>query len=88
MSDSPRFAFPDMVTLDQLASFPIFEWMHASHVRVEESLGSSLLVSADPMPAWAAEVARLAADAPLAWPPEADRGQPPQWPVILDMRCN
>ena len=79
--DAPRFAFPDVTALDQLSSFPIYKWIHAASVRVEKAAGQSLIVSADPMPAWWAEVARLSGDAPLAWPPEADRARPLTWPV-------
>jgi 4-amino-4-deoxy-L-arabinose transferase-like glycosyltransferase len=79
--DSPRFAFPNVTSLDQLGAFPIARWMNVRQVRASQAAGQSLIVTAQPMPIWSAEVNRLAQASPVAWPPEANRIQPPGLPL-------
>lgn len=76
---APRFAFPDVTSLDQLAPFPVARWMQ--HAYADQALGKSIVLRADPMPVWSAEVARLATGATVAWPQEANRDQPTMLPV-------
>jgi hypothetical protein len=76
---APRFAFPDVPSLDQLDSLPVARWM--LWARVEQAVGQSLVVRADPLPAWEGEVNRLAGDAPVSWPPEAGRDPGASLPV-------
>jgi hypothetical protein len=75
----PRFAFPDVTSLNQLAGFPIARWVRAAPDA--KRVGGGLLVRADAMPEWSAEVTRLASDLPIAWPPEAARNQLATLPV-------
>ena len=76
---SPRFAFPDVTSLEQIKAFPVSTWMQSSHDQV--AAGKSLIVSADPLPAWSAKVSQLASDAPVAWPTESGRAQAAALPV-------
>lgn len=76
---APRFAFPDVSSLDQLAALPVARWMLSA--RVEQTVGQSTVVRADPLPAWEGEVKHLASDAPVSWPPEVGRGQEASLPV-------
>jgi hypothetical protein len=70
---APRFAFPDVTSLDQLAALPVARWMQSA--RVDQVIGASAVVLADPKPEWDAEVSRLSQDAPVAWPAEAGRNR-------------
>jgi len=79
---APRFAFPDVSSLDQLAELPVARWMLSA--RVEQMEGQSIVVRADPLPAWEGEVKRLASDAPVSWPPEAGRSQEASLPVDFE----
>jgi len=74
--DSPRFAFPDVTSLDQLGPWPIFRWMHAAPLRQETAAGQSLIISTEPMAAWSSQVSELASEASVAWTPEADLARP------------
>jgi 4-amino-4-deoxy-L-arabinose transferase-like glycosyltransferase len=74
-----HFAFPDAASLDQLAGFPIARWVRAAPDA--KRVGGGLLVRADAMPEWSAEVTRLASDLPIAWPPEAAQNQLATLPV-------
>ncbi len=76
---APRFAFPDVSSLNQLDALPVARWM--LWARVEQAVGQSMVVSADPLPAWEGEVNRLASDAPVSWPPEAGRAPGASLPV-------
>ena len=76
---APRFAFPDVNSLAQLDGLPVARWMQSASE--EAKVGQSLVLRADPMRAWEAEVARRAADSPVEWPPEAGRDQPAALPV-------
>jgi 4-amino-4-deoxy-L-arabinose transferase-like glycosyltransferase len=76
---APRFAFPDVNSLAQLDGLPVARWMQSASQ--ETKVGQSLFLRADPMRTWEAEVARLAADSPVEWPPEAGRDQPAALPV-------
>ena len=76
---APRFAFPDAASLDLLAGFPIVRWIQTAPDA--QRVGGGLLVQADPLSAWSAEVTRLAGDSPVAWPPVAARDQPATLPV-------
>ncbi len=80
---APRFAFPDATSPDQLAGFPIARWIRAAPDA--KQVGGGLLVRADPMSAWSAEVTRLASDASLEadLPPEVARNQLATLPVDL-----
>lgn len=67
-----RFAFPDVISLDQLGPWPIFRWMHAAPLRQETTAGQSLIISTDPMAAWSSQVSELASESSVTWTPEAD----------------
>jgi len=81
-----RFAFPDVTSPDQLAGFPIARWVRAASDA--KQVGGGLLVRADALPEWSAEVMRLARDLslegdlrPVTWPPEVARNQLATLPV-------
>lgn len=76
---APRFAFPDVTSLAQLDGYPVARWMQFAGEKTV--VGGSLVVRADPVRAWEAELAQRAADSPVAWPPEARRDQPVSLPV-------
>ena len=76
---APRFAFPDVTSLAQLDGFPVAQWMQP--VGQATLVGHSLVVRADPMPAWKAEVGRLAPDSLVAWPLGGGLGRPVALPV-------
>jgi hypothetical protein len=76
---APRFAFPDVSSLDQLSALPVARWLPSAHV--EQRVGQSMVVRADPLPVWQDEVKRLASDAPVWWPPEAEHSQAVSLPV-------
>lgn len=76
---APRFAFPDVTSLAQLDGLPVARWMQSASQARE--VGQTLVVRADPMPTWNAEVARLMADSTVAWPPEARHDRPAALPV-------
>jgi hypothetical protein len=83
---APRFAFPDVTSPDQLAGFPIARWVGAPPDA--KQVGGGLLMRADALPEWSAEVTRLASDSspegdlrPVTWPPEAARNQLATLPV-------
>ncbi len=76
---APRFAFPDVPSHDQLNALPVARWM--LRARIEQAVGQSMVVRANPLPAWEDEVKRLASDAPVSWPPEAGRSPGASLPV-------
>ncbi len=78
--ESPRLAFPDVASLDQLSPWPLPHWAFASRVTGQTVSGQSLIVSANLRPAWADDVARLNS-APVAWPPETGPRPAPTLPI-------
>jgi hypothetical protein len=86
VGDAPRFAFPDVTSLDQLNGLLAGRWMRDAP-SVARS-GGSLIVRTNPMPAWSAQVSHLANGLSpdgdpqsVAWPLEANREQPATFPV-------
>jgi len=80
-SNAPRFAFPDVGSLDQLNGLPIARWMQVAPVQDAKRAGNSLVVTTAPITAWWEDMARLAAESPAAWPPEANRSGD-VWPPV------
>lgn len=80
-SNTPRFAFPDVRSLDQLNGLPIARWMQVAPVQDTNRVGGSLVVTTAPITAWREDMARLAAESPAAWPPEANRSRD-VWPPV------
>jgi 4-amino-4-deoxy-L-arabinose transferase-like glycosyltransferase len=76
---APRFAFPDAASLDPLAGFPIARWIRSAPDA--QQVGGGLLVQANPLSIWSAEVTRLASDSPVTWPPEVAQDQPASLPI-------
>lgn len=77
----PRFVFPDVSSAARLDGLPVSRWMRPADGQTV--VGQSLIVQADPARVWAAQVARLAADRAVAWPPEAEGERPATLPVDL-----